>query len=418
MDSTIRRSIFIFFVAHCLHDVSAWSGPPTPRRSMIRDQLLLPIIGATIGATQCAPPRMAVAAETTSPAAIAVEAQLSSSSAAAALSSGVLWRTARGDALPATPSSLAQIMKDEFLGPVSAAASSGIVCISERHDDMEHHKIQLKVLMTMKKVLTERSQDVSEKLSVGMEMFQRRHQIYLDRYVAKPQEYSLADLMRDTKWNSTWGYDILHYLPLLLFAQKFRIRILGLHPSEEEVEFVKLHGLNANNGSSSPPIIGGVRTDDREHAEDFRRVTALQMSLSDFGGCVEAMEAAIARQYEVQCFREEYMAETAAIQMASQPDGWIALLAGERHILKRNGLPFRALRRSTNIRMKGFLSLPSLNRGLFTIVPRTEPFPAAAKDAIGMESADYVWYVQRDPSTEFREHEVNAAPMRKMDRRA
>ena len=342
---------------------------------------------------------------------MAVAAETLPAAAAAVISSGVLWRTVSGEALPATPSYLAKIMKDEVLGSISAV-SSGIVCISERHDDFEHHKVQLKVLMTMKKVLTERSQDVSEKLSIGMEMFQRKHQVYLDKYIAK-SDYTLSDLTRDTKWDSTWGYDILHYLPILLFAQKFGIRILGLHPSDEEVENVKLQGLS----NVSPRVIEGVCTNDREHAEDFKRLAVHQLFLSDFGGCVEAMEAAITRQYEVQCFREEYMAETAAIQMASQPDGWIALLAGERHILKRNGLPFRALRRMTNVR-KSLLSPMSPSRGLFTIVPKTASFPIAAKDAPGMESADYVWYVQRDPSTEFRENEVNRAPVRRINQQA
>lgn len=389
-------------MAHCFEGVPAWSfGGPTPRRAIIRDKMLLPMIGC---AAQCASAKPAIATET--------EPRTSSSAPLVSneFSSGILWRTASRDALPATPSSLANIMNDEFLGPASDGGSSGIVCISERHDDIEHHKIQLKVLMSLKKALKQRSQDERQQLplSVGMEMFQRKHQIYLDNYIAKPEEYSIADLMRDTEWNSTWGYDMLHYLPLLMYAQRFGIRVLGLHPSVEEVERVALHGLSDD---SSPPIITGVCTSDREHEEDFRRVAERHMSVSDFGGCAEAMEAAIARQYEVQCFREEYMAETAATHIASRPNGWIALLAGERHILKRNGLPFRALRRSANTTER----FSTNNRGLFTIVPKTAAFPTSAKDAPGMELADYFWYVQRDPSTGFKENEVNSSPMRSSD---
>lgn len=190
-------SISIGFLAHCLRVSSAWSsgGSPTPRRALLRDQLL-PMLGAT-----CLSPVPATAAAETAPRAAAAPVP---AAAAAAGASGVLWSTARQEAVPATPSSLAKIMREEVLGPVSSAAeySSGMVCISERHDDFEHHKIQLKVLMTMKKVLTERSQDVSEKLSIGMEMFQRRHQLHLDRYIAN-DAYELADLMHDTNWEST-----------------------------------------------------------------------------------------------------------------------------------------------------------------------------------------------------------------------
>lgn len=344
--------------------------------------MMLPILG-TIGATviaACSPNQQAVAAET---------------ALLPATSNDVLWRTLSKQALPATPSSLSEIVRCEMLGFSDIDGS----LTSERHDDYEHHKVQLKVLMTMKKVFSERSQVVSERMSIGMEMFQRRHQMYLDKYIAKSNDYSIEDLRRDTNWQETWGYDLLHYLPVLTYAQNNNIRILGLHPSDEEVDWVQKHGLR-------DASLSGISTSDRKHAEEFRRSSMLSLSGTD-NKCQAALDAALMRQYEVQCFREEYMAETAAIQMAIQPDGWIALLAGERHILGRNGLPFRALRRSTNIR-KNLLTPLSLNRGVFTIVPKTSSF--AANDAPGMDLADYVWYVPRDPSYEFKEHEVNRAP--------
>eukprot|EP00957_Ditylum_brightwellii_P116041 8852935-Ditylum_brightwellii.AAC.1 len=65
--------------------------------------------------------------------------------------------------------------------------------------------------------------------------------------------------------------------------------------------------------------------------------------------CDGAIESYIERLYEVQCFREEYMAETAALHMTKQEQtnnpGWVVILAGERHILGRDGIPNRALRR-------------------------------------------------------------------------
>ena len=50
----------------------------------------------------------------------------------ASISSGVLWRTITKQALPATPSSLRNIMDREVMGTMSKA-SSGMICISERH---------------------------------------------------------------------------------------------------------------------------------------------------------------------------------------------------------------------------------------------------------------------------------------------
>ena len=341
------------WVVSFLHVSLAWSGEPTSRRSILRDQILLPMMGAIT--------------YTPSETAFAVETNERKTNDAS-ISSGVLWRTITKQALPATPSSLRNIMDREVMGTMSKA-SSGMICISERHDDFEHHKVQLKVLMTMKKVLSERSRNVSENLSIGMEMFQRRHQKFLDKYIEN-SEYSVRDLQRDADWDRTWGYDILHYLPILSFAKKHSIRIVGLHPSDEEVDHVQ------------------------------------RQSLLEFGGCEELTDAAVT------LFREEYMAESAALQMNNQPHGWVALLAGERHVMRRDGLPSRVLRTFAGGRIKSSesLSVEPPSRGVFTIVPQVISFPLAAKDTLGIESADYVWYVQRDPSVDFKEDKVNNAP--------
>mmetsp|Transcript_20123 Transcript_20123/g.29875 ORF Transcript_20123/g.29875 Transcript_20123/m.29875 type:complete len:408 (-) Transcript_20123:181-1404(-) len=338
----------------------------------------------------------------------------------AAESTGVLWRTETGVALPATPNSLSTIIKNEVLGALSKY-STGIICISERHDDYEHHKVQLKIMMTIKKVLKERVQKVDQKFSIGMEMFQRKHQPYLDKYIAAGSpsatgndEYTLQDLERDTSWDTNWGYDILHYVPLLFFARESGIRLLGLHPSDALVSMVEEKGLAGVPAS----IIDGVCVKDKGHRADFEMQAAHRMSLADFGGCKEAMEMEIFRQYEVQCFREEYMAQSVAIQMAKQPDGWVAVLAGERHISGRVGLPFRTLIRVANLRNKQENAAKAAediaNRGVFVIIPKTITFPMKAKEAPDMKFADYVWFVQRDPSTRFHEDEVNPAPARKM----
>ena len=341
------------WLVSCLRVSSAWSGQSTSRRSLLHNHILLPITG-TFSYT---PSESALAVE--------VDERMTND---ATISNGVLWRTITKQALPATPSSLKNIMDIEIMGTMSTA-SSGMICISERHDDFEHHKVQLKVLMTMKKVLSERAQNVGESLSIGMEMFQRRHQKFLDKYI-EDSAYSARHLQRDCEWDQTWGYDILHYLPIISFAKKHNIRIVGLHPSDEEVEYVE------------------------------------RKSILEFGGCEELTNAAITH------FREEYMAERAALQMNRQPFGWVALLAGEKHIMRRDGLPSRVLRTFAGGRTKFSkgLSIVPPSRGVYTIVPKVISFPLAAKDTLGIESADYVWYVQRDPSVDFREDKVNNAP--------
>ena len=342
-----------------IRPASCLSNHPTDRRSMLRDQLLLPLI-LTLA------PEIAhadSASEILSNSNAVVGNIKPPTPTKPVSSSGFVWKTMTEQAVPATPSSVSSIIQHEMLGPCSEL-SSGILCVSERHDDFEHHKVQLKILMTMRKLLVNKSKAVAENLSIGMEMFMQQHQGYLDRFVTEA-DYSVNDLMHDTNWDVTWGYDIMHYLPILMFAKKSAVRIVGLHPSDEQMEKVR------------------------------------RQALEDTGGCSDAAKAAVFS------FRDDYMADTAATHMHRHPDGWVVLFAGERHILKRNGIPSRALRGLAKGRLS---SSPSSNRGVFTIVPRTVPFPLYLTDALGKEEADYVWYIQRDPEVAFKEHDVNAAP--------
>ena len=148
-----------------------------------------------------------------------------------------------------------------------------------------------------------------------------------------------------------------------------------------------------------------MRLDDYEHAVDFHRVTAHGPPPPG------ADPAAALRAYEVQCFREEYMAATAAAHLvASDGGGWLALLAGERHVRGRRGLPARTARRLAAA-TSGARKAPCDFRGAFVVVPRTAPPPAREDAMPGTEVADYLWYVARDAGdTAFREDRVNRAP--------
>jgi len=131
--------------------------------------------------------------------------------------------------------------------------------------------------------------------------------------------------------------------------------VLGLHPSDALVDLVQTKCL----ASVPPSVIRNVSLNDRGHFRDFQRLALQQLD----GVCPEALDTLIHREYEVQCFREEYMAESVALHAGHRPDGWVAVLAGERHIVNRNALPFRALRRVTAHRMKHPSSPTVSNRG-------------------------------------------------------
>ena len=180
-------------------------------------------------------------------------------------------------------------------------------------------------------------------------------------------------------------------------------------------------------------VIAGasINTKTKDHWERFKQTT--QETMEDIKSDDSGIDAVIERLYEVQCFREEYMAETVALHMAKQDQqhknpGWVVILAGERHILGRDGIPNRALRRmaayattrakqnvANNTKWKNKYD-SVCNRGVFTFVPRSvSSIPVIIdniKEAPDHRSADYVWFTQRDPNATFDASVVNAAPTR------
>jgi hypothetical protein len=160
---------------------------------------------------------------------------------------GVLWRTIRGQAAPATPSTLNKLVHSELFGggsdkvTSSSRKTTGLVCVSERHDDFEHHLVQLHVIQSIRKALDQRHPVVvaksntstrsgffsapgagskttttankysSKTFAIGMECFQRKDQPFLDKFVhfgSNPLSivdttYTINDLKRDVNWVRT-----------------------------------------------------------------------------------------------------------------------------------------------------------------------------------------------------------------------
>ena len=128
-----------------------------------------------------------------------------------------------------------------------------------------------------------------------------------------------------------------------------------------------------------------------------------------------SLKAHFDRWYQVQRFREEFMAESVALMLRRHHHGqahhhhgghWTAVLAGENHILGREGIPSRALRRASL--SSETTSRPS--RGVYTIMPRTASFPIVASDAPSRMQADYIWFVENES---LKANEVNMSPFLK-----
>lgn len=98
-------------------------------------------------------------------------------------------------------------------------AQREVVLLGEVHDDADHHYWQLQTLAA----LHARRPD----MAIGFEMFPRRVQPVLDRWVAG--ELTVKEFLEQSEWHANWNMPAELYLPLFEFARINRIPMLALN---------------------------------------------------------------------------------------------------------------------------------------------------------------------------------------------
>lgn len=104
-------------------------------------------------------------------------------------------------------------------GLLAAMAQRAVVLLGEQHDDMDHHRWQLQTLAALH---AQRPHMV-----IGFEMFPRRVQTILDRWVAG--ELTESEFLAQSEWGKVWSMPAELYLPLFHFARINRIPMVALN---------------------------------------------------------------------------------------------------------------------------------------------------------------------------------------------
>ena len=145
--------------------------------------------------------------------ALANPAQIPTTAAGPACLAPASWARTDG----ATPQAV------EAGGLLTAMAGRAVVLLGEQHDDMDHHRWQLQTLATL--------HTLRPSMVIGFEMFPRRVQPALDRWVAG--ELTEAEFLQQAEWGKVWSMPAELYLPLFHFARLNRIPMLALNIDAE-----------------------------------------------------------------------------------------------------------------------------------------------------------------------------------------
>ncbi|MCL5668543.1 MAG: ChaN family lipoprotein [Gammaproteobacteria bacterium] len=211
-----------------------------------------------------------------------------------------------------------------------ALASRQVVLLGESHDSFEHHRWQLHTLAA----LHARRPD----MVIGFEMFPRRVQPVLDRWVRG--ELNEKDFLEQSEWSKVWNYDPALYLPLFHFARMNRIPMLALNVDRRLTALVSEQGWDASPvglregvskpAPASPDYLKFLAEVYQAHSADAGHDTKKDFDFNDTG---------FRHFTEGQLTWDRAMAEAIA-NAARKPDAPLVVgIMGSGHVMHRYGVP-------------------------------------------------------------------------------
>lgn len=136
------------------------------------------------------------------------------------------------------------------------AAKRPVVLLGELHDRADHHRWQLQTLAAL--------HALRGNMLLGFEMFPRRVQPALDRWVAG--ELTEAEFLAAADWAQVWGFESGLYAPLFHFARINRVPMLALNVERSLIREIGRKGIDAvadamreGVGRPAPPPAAYVR---------------------------------------------------------------------------------------------------------------------------------------------------------------
>jgi uncharacterized iron-regulated protein len=199
-------------------------------------------------------------------------------------------------------------------------AMNQVVLLGETHDSTEDHRWQLHSLSQ----LHARQPSVA----LGLEMFPRRIQPVLDRWVAG--ELSEQDFLRLSEWDKVWGFDARDYLPLFHYARMNRIPMLALNVERSLPEAVDSNGWDgvpeakregvSRPAQPSPDYLNQLRMVFEHHPQK------------------QGNEAAFSRFVEAQTLWDRAMAQAIADHLKRHPGDLVVAILGSGHVRHGHGV--------------------------------------------------------------------------------
>jgi uncharacterized iron-regulated protein len=210
-------------------------------------------------------------------------------------------------------------------------ARRSVVLLGERHDSAEHHRWQLHVIAALHALRPD--------MVIGLEMFPRRVQPALDRWVAG--ELSEAEFLQASDWREVWNTDPQLYLPIFHFARMHGIPMVALNVDRKLTRAVRKEGFDAvpaqEREGISRPAPGSA-----QYIEFLHKSFVEHEKTGAAGRATESTsteDPAFRHFVESQLVWDRAMAEGIAATLERKPTAQVVGILGGAHIVNRYGVP-------------------------------------------------------------------------------
>lgn len=203
---------------------------------------------------------------------------------------------------------------------IERVADRQAVLLGESHESAEDHRWQLH---TLAQLHAKRPQ-----LALALEMFPRRLQPVLDRWVAG--EFSESAFLRQAEWDKVWGYDARDYLPLFHFARMHRLPMLAMNVERELIDAVARNGWDAVAEKQKEGLTRPAKPS-AEYQKILRRIYEHHPEKVDG-------DKGFQRFAEAQATWDRGMAQTIAEHLKQNPGSLVVGIVGAGHVRHGHGI--------------------------------------------------------------------------------
>jgi uncharacterized iron-regulated protein len=173
---------------------------------------------------------------------------------------------------------------------------------------------------------------------VGLEMYQRGKQSWLDQWVAG--SISESDFLDRSDWKGQWGYDFSFYRPVFQVSRDNSVPVVGLNVTRDWVRSVGRQGLAGLPPEAKNELPANIDLGNKDHRAMWDAM---------LGGSGHPMTGpSIENMYSAQVLWDEAMSDTAIKYLDRSPkdaNTVFVVIAGSGHVLYKQGINWRVSKR-------------------------------------------------------------------------